>query len=297
MLRAAFTLSCLVALVFLIGWDVPATTNASPDVQATVSPSPLAAVEVTLATPQADTPTLFAPRITPVVLPASDAPALPTALDDDDDGLFAAENSSALDSALIDTAPTAVPSRVELAHAQLEAQGQHFSLIMVSPASQSLELAIYRDLRARRYRSTAGPDEGFDTHGQPCFPNCVYIPFQEVNVLAVSTWVRVLRHEIRHMNQAAHNPTLARDFREPNGIFTSYGMFSEVCADYGINVGALYRAAYRMGALRAWLGRGRYALIGNACAGDKPSYVSVVTLYNRVRRSSRAFALLFPRYR
>src|SRR5439155_19120184 len=109
--------------------------------------------------------------------------------------LFAVQNSSALDSAPIDTAPTVGPSRVELAHAQLGAQGQHFSLIVVSPASQSLELEIYRDLRARRYRSTAGPDEGFDTHGQSCFPNCVYIPFQEVNALAVSTWANVLRHE------------------------------------------------------------------------------------------------------
>lgn len=286
--RAAFTLSCLVALLYMFGWDIPATTNASPLATTT---------EVTHAKPQSDTPTLVAPRITPVLPPASDAPALPTAPDDNDDALFAAAKSGDLDSAPIDTAPTTGPSRVELAHAQLEAQGQHFSLVIVSSASQGLELAIYRDLRARRYRSTAGPDEGFDTHGQPCFPNCVYIPFEEVNALAVSTWVRVLRHELRHMNQAAHNPALARDFREANGIFTSYGMFSEVCADYGINVGALYRAAYRMGALRAWLGRGRYALIGNACAGDRPSYVSVVALYNRVRRSSRAFALLFPRYR
>ena len=195
-------------------------------------------------------------------------------------------------------ATTALASRLELAHARLDAQGVKFELNVVAPWSTGVALAIYRDLRLRRYRSTTGPDEGIDTHGLACYPACIFVPFQEVNVLAVDRWVAVLRHEYRHVIQATHNPGMAADFRSgPTGPFTSYGLFSEVCADYGINVAPGYRADTRMTTLKRVLGAGRQVLIDQACQGSKPSYDAMVFAYNQLRRSSRAFAALFPRYR
>jgi len=194
--------------------------------------------------------------------------------------------------------PTASPTQLELAHARLAAQGFQFELNVVAPWSTGVALAIYRDLRLRRYRSTTGPDEGIDTHSLACYPGCVFVPYQEVNVLAVDRWVAVLQHEYRHVIQATHNPTMAADFRSgPTGLFTSYGLFSEVCADYGINVAPGYRAYTRMTGLKRVLGAGRQLLIDQACQGGKPSYDAMVYAYNQIRRSTRAFAYLFPRYR
>ena len=197
----------------------------------------------------------------------------------------------------VDITSVAGSSTLERAHARLLAEGLQTQLIIVSRASQGVELAIYRDLRIRRYRSTTGPDEGIDTHSLACYPACVFVPVQEINVLTVGRWMAVLRHEFRHVIQAGNNPNMASDFRGANGVFTSYGLFSEVCADYGIYVAPGYGARWRMTALKARLGASRQPLIDQACSGLKPSYDNMVQTYNRIRRSSRAFAALFPRYR
>jgi hypothetical protein len=188
-------------------------------------------------------------------------------------------------------------STLERAHARLQAEGLQTQLFIVSRASRGVELAIYRDLRIRYYRSTTGPDEGIDTYSLACYPACVFVPVQEINVLTVERWMAVLRHEYRHVIQARNNPNLASDFRGADGVFTSYGLFSEVCADYGLYVAPGYGARWRMGALKFALGASRQWLIDQACQGIKPSYDSMVQTYNRIRRSSRAFAALFPRYR
>ena len=158
---------------------------------------------------------------------------------------------------MVDITTAAGPSTLERAHARLEAEGLRTKLIIVSPASQGVELAIYRDLRIRHYRSTTGPDEGIDTHSLACYPACVFVPVQEIKVLAVDRWVAVLRHEYRHVIQAGNNPHMASDFRGADGVFTSYGQFSEVCADYGIYVAPDYRARTRMAMLKAALGASR----------------------------------------
>ena len=151
-------------------------------------------------------------------------------------------------------------------------------------------------MRARVFRSTTGPDEGIDTHSLPCYPNCVFVPIEEVNVLTVGTWMQVLRHEYRHMLQASHNPNLAADFRGPDGRFTSYGAFSEACADAGLNVAPIYQARARLDQLRATLSAAQQPLIDQACQGDRPSYEQLVLLYNTALSSPQAFALLFPTY-
>ncbi len=188
-------------------------------------------------------------------------------------------------------------SNVEQAHALLQNEGYQVYLIILSNQSPGVEGLIYRDLLQRHFRSTTGPDEGFDTHGEFCYPNCVYVPSAAVNAISVYGWVGVLRHEYRHINQAEHNPNLAQDFRSPNGWFTSYGAFSEACADYGLNEAPVYYAWYRINRLKSVLGIQQQTLIDAACSGNMPAYSSVVARYNQKMGSPRAFVVLFPLYR
>src|SRR5207244_2429590 len=93
-------------------------------------------------------------------------------------------------------------SNVEVAHERLQQEPMQTTLIIVSDTSSGVEGNIYRDLLARNFRSSTGPDEGIDTHSLSCYPNCVFVPAPEVNALSVDGWVQVLRHEYRHMVQA-----------------------------------------------------------------------------------------------
>ena len=194
-------------------------------------------------------------------------------------------------------AATAIKTNIELAHDRLQAEPMQTTLIIVSSASTGLEGLIYQDMRTRVFRSTTGPDEGIDTHSLSCYPNCVFVPSEEVNVLTVGVWMLVLRHEYRHMVQASHNPNLAADFRGPDGRFTSYAAFSEACADYGLNVAPVYRAQVRIDQLRAALGASRQPLIDQACQGDKPSYDQVMQMYDAASVGGGMFSELFPTYR
>jgi len=188
-------------------------------------------------------------------------------------------------------------SNVELAHQQLQQQATlKTTLVIVSSTSSGVEGAIYRDLLARNFRSSTGPDEGIDTRELTCYPNCVFVPANEVNSLSVEEWVQVLRHEYRHNVQAAHNPNMAADFRGPDGRFTSYGAFSEACADYGLNVAPVYQAQVRIDQLRTVLGATQQSLIDQACQGDKPSYDKIVQLYNAAQSGGATFSDLFPTY-
>ncbi len=188
-------------------------------------------------------------------------------------------------------------SNVESAHARLLNKGYKVYLILVSYRSAGVEGQIYRDLIARHFRSTTGPDEGIDTHGEFCYPDCVFVPQQDANVISVSGWVGVLEHEYRHITQAENNPNMAQDFRLPNGLFTSYGAFSEACADYGLNEAPVYRAGYRINRLKSVLGIQQQSLITAACRGNMPAYQSLVARYDQKVRNLRAFARLFPPYR
>jgi hypothetical protein len=187
-------------------------------------------------------------------------------------------------------------SNAEKAHAQLQNTDLKTFLILVSGDSTGLEGEIYRDLIKRNFRSTTGPDEGVDTHGYFCYPNCVFVLKEAANVLSVEGWTAVLRHEYRHVVQATNNPNMAQDFREPGGRFTSYAAFSEACADYGLNTAPVYQAETRMGQLSAVLGPDQQGLIDQACSGSKPAYDQVVAEYDHRQGSDQAFAELFPPY-
>jgi hypothetical protein len=187
-------------------------------------------------------------------------------------------------------------STVEVAYARLQQEAMKTTLVIVSSASTGVEGDIYRDMRARIFRSSTGPDEGIDTHGLACYPNCVFVPAEEVNALTVDVWAIVLRHEYRHMVQASHNPNMASDFRGSDGGFTVYAAFSEACADFGLNVAPVYQAQMRMEQLRGVLGADQQPLIDQACQGDRPSYDKVVQMYNSAKSSDQAFALLYPAY-
>jgi hypothetical protein len=187
-------------------------------------------------------------------------------------------------------------SNVEQAHAQLQQQGNHVYLIVVSSDSPGIEGQIYRDLIQRNIRATVGPDEGFDTHGEFCYPNCVFVPREAANAISVQAWVDVLRHEYRHITQAENNPNMAQDFRNPSGEFTTYAAFEEACADYGLNVAPIYHAQVRMDQLKNVLGPARQSLIERACAGDKNAYQTLLDQYDQ-RAGQGAFALLFPPFR
>jgi hypothetical protein len=187
-------------------------------------------------------------------------------------------------------------SNAEMAHERLQQEALKTTLIIVSSTSTGIEGDIYRDLRARNFRSSTGPDEGIDTHSLSCYPNCVFVPVEEVNALTVDVWVQVFRHEYRHMLQASHNPNMSTDFRGPDGRFTVYAAFSEVCADFGLNVAPVYQAQVRMEQVRAVVGADQQPLIDQACQGDRPSYDKLVQLYNTAKASDQAFALLYSTY-
>jgi hypothetical protein len=187
-------------------------------------------------------------------------------------------------------------STVEMAYARLQQEAMKTTLVIVSSASTGVEGDIYRDMRARIFRASTGPDEGIDTHSLSCYPNCVFVPVEEVNALTVDVWVLVLRHEYRHMVQASHNPNMSADYRGPDGRFTVYAAFSEACADFGLNVAPVYQAQVRMEQLRGVLGADQQPLIDQACQGDRPSYDKVVQMYNSAKSSDQAFALLYPTY-
>jgi hypothetical protein len=187
-------------------------------------------------------------------------------------------------------------STVAAARARLQQEGMTTTLIIVTGASTGVEGIIYQDLLARGFRSTTGPDEGIDTHSLSCYPNCIFVPAAEVDALGVDLWVQVLRHEYRHMVQASHNPNMASVFRNSDGWFTSYAAFSEVCADFGLNVAPLYQAELRMLQLRSVVGAAQQPLIDQACQGDKLSYDKLLQAYNSASGSDQAFAQLFPPY-
>lgn len=188
-------------------------------------------------------------------------------------------------------------SNAERAHEILLNEGNAIYLIVVSTQSTGVEGDIYRDLRQRNFRTTTGPDEGIDTSTEICYPNCAYVLAEELNAIGVNSWVRVLQHEYRHITQAKNNPNLARDFRDPDGTFTTYGAFVEACADYGLDVAPVYHAQQRIDDLKSALGADRQSLIDQACAGDPFLYVSLRNQYNIAIGRADAFDQLFPPYR
>ena len=188
-------------------------------------------------------------------------------------------------------------TNVAQAQAQLFQEGLRFYLIVVSPQSTGLEADIYQDLVKRNIRATTGPDEGFDTQSLECHPNCVFIYGEAVNALSVASWKNVLRHEQRHMVQAANNPDLAREFRQgTEGLFTTYAAFLEACADDGILVAEeIYHASERMPVLKDALGAENYTTLERACQGIPEAYDRVVKIYE-AKKGTGAFARLFPPY-
>lgn len=188
-------------------------------------------------------------------------------------------------------------SNAERAHEILLNEGYPVYLIVVSSQSIGVEGDIYRDLRQRNFRTTTGPDEGIDTSTEVCYPNCVYVLVDELNAIGVNSWVRVLQHEYRHITQAKNNPNLARDFRDPNGTFTSYGAFMEACADYGLDVAPVYHAQERIDQLKSMLGIDQKSLIDQACGGDPLVYNSLRDQYDQALGRADAFDRLFPPYR
>lgn len=189
-------------------------------------------------------------------------------------------------------------TNVAHAQAQLFQEGLRFYLIVVSPGSTGLEGEIYQDLVKRNFRATTGPDEGFDTQSLECHPNCVFVPQDAVDALGVEGWTSVLRHEQRHMVQAANNPDLARAFRRTEeSLFTTYAAFLEACADEGINVAEeTYHATERMRQVRDTLGAERKAELERACEGYEDAYQGIVGAYE-AKAGTGAFAKLFPPYK
>lgn len=177
-------------------------------------------------------------------------------------------------------------------------EGIRFYLVVLSKGATGLEAEIYKDLVERKIRATTGPDEGFNTESLKCNPNCVFVPIKVVDALSVESWASVLRHEHRHMIQASHNPTMADDFRDAEGLFTTYAAFLEACADDGIYVGEeIYHAQVRMPQLNKVLGEAHQADLQAACEGHKDTYDTVVRLYEQETGQPGSFAKLFPQYR
>ena len=187
-------------------------------------------------------------------------------------------------------------SNAETAFARLQGEEPAGTLIVVDENSSGIEGDINRDLMRRHFRSTTGPDEGIDTHGLACYPRCLFVLRSAADLLSVDEWMNVLRHEYRHTTQALNNPQMASDFRDTSGRVTTYGAFSEACADDGLNVAPVYQSAERLGELRATSGHDQEPLIDRACSGDKSAYAKVVQLYNERRGSDNAFSTLFPPY-
>jgi hypothetical protein len=183
------------------------------------------------------------------------------------------------------------------AAAQLKAGGEDFEIVVLSDASTGIEAEIYENLLRRNYRATTGADEGFDVSGQPCWPRCIYLRRDALDAVPVESWVRVLKHESRHVLQAKNNPNLARDFRGADRVFTTYAAFMEACADDGIGVGPLYKAAERLGNLKLVLGAQYDTLVVPACIGERPAFDTLVEAYNRLAGVEDAFLELFPPYK
>jgi hypothetical protein len=207
----------------------------------------------------------------------------------------ATRGSNAFENDLIDTDPT---RNVELAQTVLRQEGFRFTLLIVSSTSTGLSGEIYRDLLKRNFRATTGPDEGFDTSTYPCHPFCVFVRQEVVNEISVPSWQGVLRHEYRHMVQAANNPNLAREFRPlGNGLFSTYAAFLEACADNGIFVAdTTYHSSERMPQLRLVVGDENESVRQRACVGHKEAYNSLVKSYE-LKQGEGSFAVLFPPYK
>lgn len=210
-------------------------------------------------------------------------------------GLTPAELSGELSKYLVNGSKS---TNVARAQAQLFQDGLRFYLIVVAHGSTGLEGEIYQDLVKRNFRATTGPDEGFDTQSLECHPNCVFVPQDAVDALGVEGWASVLRHEQRHMVQAANNPELARAFRRTEeSLFTTYAAFLEACADDGINVAEeTYHATERMRQLRNTLGAEYKSEMERACEGYEDAYQGIVTAYE-AKAGKGAFAKLFPPYK
>lgn len=189
-------------------------------------------------------------------------------------------------------------TNVAKAQALIYDEGIRFYLVVLSKDSTGLEADIYQDLVERNIRATTGPDEGFNTDSLKCSPNCVFVPTEVVDALSVESWANVLKHEHRHMIQASHNPTMADDFRDAEGLFTTFAAFLEVCADDGIYVGEeIYHASVRMPQLKKVLGDANQSVLKSACEGDKDAYQKVTQLYEQETGQQGSFAKLFPQYR
>src|ERR671939_271514 len=83
-------------------------------------------------------------------------------------------------------------SNLNRARAMLQDEALQFELILVTRDSTGIEGQIYRDLKQRNIRATAGPDEGLDVRDEPCYPKCIFVPSDEVNAISVTSWTRVL---------------------------------------------------------------------------------------------------------
>jgi hypothetical protein len=187
---------------------------------------------------------------------------------------------------------------VARAQTELRSEGLVFSVIVVSFTSEGLRYEIYQDLIRRNFRATTGPDEGIDTTPFECYPDCVFIRQDAVDTLPVESWKNVLRHEQRHMVQAANHPALAQAFRQTDSLFTTYAAFLEACADDGIFVAEnMYHASERMPMLREVLGAPNTYTLAQACQGKPPAYTEIVHLYENRVGVPGAFAQLFPPYR
>lgn len=179
---------------------------------------------------------------------------------------------------------------------RLHPKHEEVSLILVSRESTGLEGKIYEDLVRRNFRMTTGPDEGLDTAGETCYPNCLYALREQAGAIAVEGWLPVIEHEYRHIVQARHNQNLAHDFRDQNGPFTPYAAFSEACADYGLDVAPVYQAQFRIDRVKRVLGATADQVIDRACTGDRGAYELVRSAYDRAVGVPGSFSSLFPPY-
>ena len=272
----------------------PATTTPRHPSATPTTPQPVPATlplpSIVPGTPSPTAAPIIRPSITPINTPPANA-YLPLNIAAPNPPLGVVEPSAYL----LGTTPD---TNVAQAQVRLFGQGLRFYLIVLSPESTGVEQEIYQDLIRRNLRATTGPDEGIDTSSLPCAPNCEFTPVQAVNEISVESWVNVLRHEQRHMVQAIHNPNLAQDFRDANGLFTTYAAFEEACADDGIYVGEfMYHASERMPRLKMVLGEGNVLTLSEACQGDKTAYENIVSAYESRAGGAGSFAELFPPYR